>query len=424
MKFFKILLSIILFTFLTSPCIFAISAEPEITSPSAILVDNYTGSILYKKNIDKKMYPASITKILTAILVIENCDLNDTATASSTAITSVPAGYSIGDIKVGESHTIENLLEVLLVHSANDAANVLAEHVGGSFDGFADMMNAKLAEIGCNNSHFVNPSGKHDDNHYTTARDLALLMQYCMKNSTFVRISGMRSCKLPATAYSPERDFTTTVEILIPSTAEHPNIYYYPYAIAGKTGFTTEAKNCLVSVCKKDNLILTSVILGSGKTADGLSSRFIETKSIYDFGFDNYEIKDIYKKGDIIGNIEIPNATNDTKFLDVLISEDIPVLANKTEDLSVEVKPDLKYNENLQAPISEGQTIGTASFTVDGVTYTSNVVASHDVNELATSNFNINFDLVFKISLTIAILSVIALIVILVKSKSKTSREG
>ena len=221
MKLFQKFYIVLTFIFICcfSSRVFAATNKPEITSPSAILVDNYTGTILYEKNIDQKMYPASITKILTAILTIENCELTDTATASENAIMSLPAGYSIGDIKVGETLTIQNLLEVLLVHSANDAANVLGEHVGGSIEGFADMMNAKAAEIGCKNSHFVNPSGKHDENHYSTARDLALIMQYCMKNPTFRKIDSMRSCSLPATSYSPQRDFVTTVEILTPSTA-------------------------------------------------------------------------------------------------------------------------------------------------------------------------------------------------------------
>ena len=413
--FFIFFISIILFA-----CSFNVFAAndtpPEVTSPAAILVDNYTGTILYEKNIDQKMYPASTTKILTAILAIENCELTDMATASHDAIMSLPAGYSIGDIKVGESLSVQNLLEVLLVHSANDAANVLGEHVGGSIEGFADMMNAKASEIGCKNSHFVNPSGKHDDNHYSTARDMALIMQYCMKNPTFKKLSSLRSCSLPATSFSPQRDFSTTVELLIPDTPQAKNIYYYPYAIAGKTGFTTEAQNCLVSVAKKDNLELTSVILGSGKRPDGSSARFLETIDIYNFGFDNYKIDTLRKKNDTIQTVTIKNGTPETKELQLVLKDDIFALANVSQDMST-FEPNITLNEDLKAPIYENQVVGSVSFTINNVTYSSDLLASHNVDKHVYS------DLVIKIGIGLAIVVIIILIVVLIRNISKHRKD-
>ena len=178
------------------------TTEPTISAQSAYLIDNRTNKVLFQKDSDKKMYPASTTKILTAILTLENCNVDDSVTASFDAVNSIPDGYSTASIQVGETLTVEQLLEVLLIHSANDAANILAEHVGGSIDSFVAMMNTKANELGLNGSHFTNAYGKHDDNHYTTAHDLAVLMKYCLKNDTFRKISGKASCAIPATNMS------------------------------------------------------------------------------------------------------------------------------------------------------------------------------------------------------------------------------
>ena len=142
-------------------------------------------NILYGKNENERMYPASTTKILTANLAIENSNLNDVVTVPYEAISSIPSGYTVVPLQVGEQLTVYQLLQVMMVHSANDAANVLAYHLDGSISAFAERMNAKLSALGLKDSHFTNPSGQHDENHYSTAHDIALLLQYCMKNSTF-----------------------------------------------------------------------------------------------------------------------------------------------------------------------------------------------------------------------------------------------
>ena len=163
---------------------------------------------------------------------------------------------------MGEQFTVEQLLQLLLVHSANDAANVLAYYVGGSLDSFVSMMNTKLSDLNLDNSHFTNTYGKHEENHYTTAHDLAILMQYCMKNEDFRKIAGSASCSIPATNKYGARSYTSTNEILIPESRN-----YYPYVIAGKTGFTTPAGECLVSMAYKDGLELIAVVLG-GETVN------------------------------------------------------------------------------------------------------------------------------------------------------------
>ena len=193
-KIYVIMIFLLIFLFCNLITLNTYAAnEPTVSAGSAILMDNRTNKVLYAKNENERMYPASTTKIMTAILSLENGNLDDVTTASHDAVTSIPSGYSIADIQVGEKLTIEQLLEMLLTHSANDAANVLAEYVGGSIDSFVSMMNTKANELGLDGTHFTNAYGLHDDNHYSTAYDLAKLMQYCIKNNDF-RISPF--CKM------------------------------------------------------------------------------------------------------------------------------------------------------------------------------------------------------------------------------------
>ena len=256
------ILIILLFVFLFPSFVSADTEDLELNSKAVFLMDNESNKVLYEKNANERMYPASTTKILTAILALENCKLDDVVTINYDAVISIPDGYSTANLQVGEQFTVEQLLQLLLVHSANDAANVLAYYVGGSLDSFVSMMNTKLSDLNLDNSHFTNTYGKHEENHYTTAHDLAILVQYCMKNEDFRKIAGSASCSIPATNKYGARSYTSTNEILIPESRN-----YYPYVIAGKTGFTTPAGECLVSMAYKDGLELIAVVLG-GETVN------------------------------------------------------------------------------------------------------------------------------------------------------------
>ena len=173
---------------------YADSNDVNISAESAVLIDSSSEKVLFSKDAERKMYPASTTKILTAILAIENCNLDDVVTVPYEAISQIPSGYSVAALQAGEQITVEQLLKVMMVHSANDAANVLAYHVSGSLEGFAGLMNQKVADLGLEHTHFTNPSGMQNENHYTTAHDLSLIMKYCMKNSTFRTLAGLKSC--------------------------------------------------------------------------------------------------------------------------------------------------------------------------------------------------------------------------------------
>lgn len=350
----------------------------DISAESAVLIDSSSEKTLYAKNDTQKMYPASTTKIVTAILTIENCKLDDVVTVPYEAISQIPSGYSIAALQAGEQLTVDQLLRLMLVHSANDAANVLAYHVSGSLEGFASLMNQKVADLGLEHTHFTNPSGMQNENHYTTAHDLALIMKYCMKNLTFRTLAGLKSCIIPATNKYEGRVFQTTNELLIYDTSNVQSNYYYKYAIAGKTGYTTEAKNCLVSVANKDGFELICVVLGAGVGYNNLSGKFVDTKSIFEYGYSNYSIKKLRDSNAIATQITINNATKETKDLDLLISNDITALVTN-DDSDTEFTPQITLQDNLLAPIAQGQVVGKITYTVDGIDYSSDLIASHNV---------------------------------------------
>lgn len=380
---FKKLIILFLLSILTlsnASLVFANSESPSLISQAAILMDNKTGKILYNKNENEKMYPASTTKIVTAILTLENCNLGDVVTVSYDAVMSIPDGYSSAFLQIGEQLTVEQLLQLLLVHSANDAANVLAEYVGGSVESFVSMMNTKVNELGLSNTHFTNAYGMHDDNHYTTAQDLAIIMKYCMKNEDFRRLAGSASCAIPATNKYGTRKYTSTNELIIPNSSN-----YYPYLTAGKTGYTSQAGDCLVSCSYKDNLELICVILG-GKTVNDVSTRFSETKTLYQYGYDNYSVKTLLNQNDIVTQIEISNGTKDTKNLDLLANSSIDALLENTlsED---ELTYEINLNEDIKAPIEQGDILGSVSYTVDGIQYKTDLIASHYVEKSKLLNF-------------------------------------
>lgn len=399
MKFkkFIILLLILLLSILNFSISYSVTEKPNILAEGAILLDSSTDRILYSKNEKKILYPASTTKVLSAILVIENCNLDDIVTVPYEAISIIPSGYTVADLQVGERLTVRQVLELALVPSANDAANTLAFYVSGSIENFADLMNKKVSNLGLTNTHFTNPSGIHDDNHYSTVYDLAMIMKYCMKNPTFRSLAGMKYCTIPATNKYEERVFTTTNELLLRNNSSD---YFYEFTIAGKTGYTTKAKNCLISVSNKDELELICVVLSSSMYPNNLSGRFVDSKKLFEYGYNNYTLRKLRDKNAIATQIEIKNGSKETKDLNLLISDDITAIISQ-DDLNTKFDAELQIDENLLAPISQGQIIGKITYDVDGIKYSSNLVAEHSVE---ISSF---FILVVQVFIVILILFIL-----------------
>lgn len=233
------LILIIIPIFLPVSFSFASTEDVYVDAPVALLMDSASGKILYERNAREKRFPASTTKIMTAILALESRKLTDTATVSENAVSTIPYSYTIANLQIGEVLNYEQLLLVLMLPSANDAATVIAEDIGGSVEGFASMMNQKAREIGCENTNFVNANGIHHENHYTTAYDLALIGQYAMKNEQFRKIVSSVKYTLPTTEkYDKEDRIFINNNRLINSNSSN----YYQYATGIKTGYTDPAR--------------------------------------------------------------------------------------------------------------------------------------------------------------------------------------
>ena len=383
---------------------FTVFADDEfsVDAKAALIVEKNTGKIIYEKNSETQNYPASVTKILTAILTIENCKLDDTATVSQSAISQIPSGYVVAPLFIGEQMKIKDLLYALMLKSANDAAYVLAEHVGGSVEGFSEMMNKKAKEIGCKNTHFVNPNGIHNDDHYTTAHDMYLISNYAMKNDTFAKIVSTYQYKLPATNKYPNNDriMENTNDFINPKSG------YYNKIVKGiKTGTTLQAGNCLITDSSENGLDFITVVLGA-KTSN---SKFSETRKMIKYAYNNYTLTDLHKKGDVIKNIDVENATEETKNLNLIISDDATVM-NNVKIKKDEIKPNIELNENIVAPIKEGDELGTIKYNVDGLEYTAKLLAQKDV-ELKTYYV--------EIAIGVGIFFIIFIIFVKIKKKSR-----
>lgn len=389
----------------------SLGAEPNVASTSAILVETSTGKILYEKNAYDKMYPASTTKVMTAILTLENCSLDEIATVSHNAVHSIPSGYVNANLQEGEQLSVNDLMYALMVKSANDAAVVLAEHISGSVEDFANKMNEKAKEIGCQNTHFVNPNGIHHENHYSTAYDLYLMANYGMQNETFRHFVSTTSYILPITNKYPAQDrvCVTTNDMLRPVSK-----YYNKNVIGIKTGYTTEAKNCLIAATRQNSIELISVVLHAGTNSDGLSERYIDTAALFDYGINDFSFSDIVKENDVIVNIEVENGTKDTKNLELIAKNTISTYLSKDIDLE-NLSPEINLNENIEAPIQAGSSLGSMTYHIGQEDYSVELLAKTDVEE------KINF--IHFLILGGAILLLIVGIVMLKSQRSQTKKK-
>lgn len=367
--------------------------EIEIYSDACVLFDIDTSKILYEKNAYQTMYPASTTKLMTAILVLEKFkDLSALANVSYYATHTVPATYSIADLRPNEQFSLKDLLYSLLVASANDSAYVLAEYVvndgnnyaldyssdtkkafENSIATFSDMMNAKAKELGCMSTNFVNPNGVHNENHVSTAYDLSLIGQYAYKNSTLMTIVNTMEYSLPNSEYYDKdvRTFSSTNLLL-----RRDRKGYYEYANGLKTGYTDAAQSCIVASAEKDGINLIATVLHSDRTTDQNASRESDCIRLFEYGFNNFTYSSLVKNKDVVKNISILNGTPETKNLNVLSTADLTARVKVGEAL--DITPEINITKSF-APIAKDEVIGTVKYVVDDTEYTADLIAEHDV---------------------------------------------
>ncbi len=285
-----LLVLILCFSLFTHMLVFPAYATPVawpecigITAEGGILIDANSGAVLYGKNIHETYYPASITKILTALIVLENCDLDDIVTFSHGAVYDVEEGSSNANMEEGDRMTVRDCLYAMMLKSANEVANALAEHTASSIPAFSAMMNAKAISLGCTDSHFNNPSGLNDPDHYTSAYDMALIAQAAFQNETFARIASTLYYDLPPTKRNPEGLRIYPGHQMLKKNSSN----FYPGVTGGKTGYTTLAGNTLVTCAQRGNLQLITVIL------NGHQTHYSDTRTLLNFGFRNFRSLDI-----------------------------------------------------------------------------------------------------------------------------------
>lgn len=336
----------------------------EAAAKAALLIDPDTEEILYARNIHERLYPASLTKIMTASLVLDAVDsgtlaMDTVLTASETALSGLPADGSNAGIKVGEELTVQDLLYCILVVSANEACNVLAEAVSGSVDAFVDAMNSKAAALGCEDTHFANTNGLTDPNHYTTAWDIYLITKYARTHEDFMALANTKQAVIPATNLSKERNYYTTNYLISSWRAAG---YVYSGAEGIKTGSTSDAGYCLVSSATRGGRSLLSVVLGAArvKLEDGTNQvqSFSETIRLFDFGFDGFSRQIILSKDEFIDEVPVTlsQAVNAVK---VHPAQEIERLVPKDLDPATDIKREWTFiSDSVEAPIQRGQVLG------------------------------------------------------------------
>lgn len=352
----KILSKTFICLFILTLCfsnIFAIDI-PVLACKSAILIDNDSGKILYGLNENEKIYPASTTKVLTAILALEKLDLSS-STVVSEAATKLPYGSSNTALKQGEVMSIKDLLYAMMLKSGNDAANVIAEAVSGSIDNFVALMNKKASDIGCENTNFTNAHGYHDDNHYTTPNDMMKILSYALENDEFVKIFSTASYTIsPTNKTDKERIYQNTNRLILTKDDSYLS-RYYEYCIGGKTGYTDEAGRTLVAYAKKDDKNLILGVFNSNPSGSE-DLRYTDSINLFEYGFNDFEKNKLLSKSDYAFTYE--NKENDIIY-HYSIADDIYVLSSK-EDLN-ELKR-VSYNVNLDYTALNKYDINTKNY--------------------------------------------------------------
>ena len=338
-----------------------ISAGAEIEGVHATacsLIDVDSLKVLYRENEDKQLPMASTTKIMTALVAIENGNLLDEVT-----ITSESAGTEGSSIylEVGETLTLEELLYGLMLHSGNDAAVAIAIHIGGSVSGFCDMMNQKAKEIGADNTNFVNPNGLPANGHHTTANDLAIIAATAMRNEQFRKIVGTTEITIPHDGRDWDRSLSNKNKLL----------YSYDGANGIKTGYTKAAGRCLVGSALRNGMQLVSVVLGC-------SDMYNDTAAILDYGFNNYARHTVIAKNSVLGEINVKNGIDDA--LEARAKSDIVLTLTEEESQRIELV--VKLLAVIEAPVGVGDYLGTVEVWLDGVMVASDeLIATVPVKE-------------------------------------------
>lgn len=346
----KRILCFIISLFLISSKYINVYADIKVDAKSAILVDCDTNRVLWEKNAYEPMSIASTTKIMTCIIALENGNLKDEVTVSKRAVSQPEVKMHLA---VGEKQRLEDLLYALMLKSYNDSAVAIAEHIGGTVENFCKMMTDKAKSLGAKDTLFETPNGLDAGNHHSTAYDMALIASYAMKNDKFVEI-------------------ITTKEVTTPINGGNYKSYYIPntnrllseYEGANgiKTGLTNKAGHCFVGSAQRNGVKLISVVLASGWGTKGKAQKWIDTKAILNYGFENYKPQNIIEKGKVACEFNISNSPIAQKSK-LIYGQELSLILSEQEKQNIKIELDIP--EIVKAPIYKNQKLGTAKIFIN-----------------------------------------------------------
>lgn len=354
---------------------------PTITAPHGVLIDYETGKVLFDKNAHEQTYPASTTKVMTAILALENANLSDKITIDYDLYVDGSSMYLLK----GESFTVEELIRALLIRSANDAAVALANHIAGSVEKFVEMMNVRAKELGALNTHFTNPHGLPDSNHVTTAYDLAMIAKHAMNFDLFREIVSTTMITFEPTEQTPETRYYRNTNKFLWGTGRADQILYngqyintkYDIIDGIKTGYTGAAKYCLISSGAKDDYRVISVVLG----AENENILYSDSRSLIDYGHSNFKLVQLASKGSMQLSIDVKNGKKTN--VELLTNSDESAVLPMNRGIN-EITEKVSIDEDIKAPIAEGQLLGKVTYYLDDEAIGEvSLVAKNDINTKA-----------------------------------------
>ena len=431
-KIFPLILIICLALCALAPSAYAID-DPQLGAQAVYLADMNTDEVLYEKNADEQRSPASLTKIMTGLLAIEavesgQCSMDDIVTAGADAWHGMAEDSSNSNIQPGEMMTYRDLVYCAVVHSANEACNILATYISGSISAFVDRMNQRAAELGCTNTHFLDPNGLSNDGHYTTARDLYYITKEAVKHPDFLTICDTEYYKTQPTNMSEAREIWNSNALISNggyyasmSMQNNGHDYLYEGAAGVKTGYTRAAGYCLVSTATRNDISVLAVVMGCGgelNTQESEFGNFTNTIALYDWCFENFSYRTLLSATQFNQKVTVDLAEGDGTVL-LRPTDDVrallPVDIND-ESISTEVQI---YEDKLVAPIEAGTVLGEVHIVADGKDYGSIKLVNPNAVELSKSEYiktqlKAFFSKGWVITLIIVILSLLAVYLILV----------
>lgn len=350
------------------------ASAPTVNAETAVLIDADSGDILYDKNASQKMFPASITKLMTILLALEHGNLTDEITFSHEAVYSIEQGSAHIAIQEGETLTLEQVLRAIILRSANEASNGVAEYVDGSIEAFTKHMTERAKELGCKNTSFITANGLHDENHYTTAYDMALIAKELLTHDEYRSMMSETYFEIPPTNKQEEIRYLHGQHQMLNTNS----LYYYENVIGGKTGYTTEALNTLVTYAEKDGMELIAVVMKCNA-----AEHYTDTAALFDYGFTNFESVKLASAAEHTGTVmvteEYKNKVIERGTITVAPAEDVYHTLPKGTDLS-SVSAEMNLPETVTAPVETGQAVGTLVIRLNGeVLKTTDLIAKDSI---------------------------------------------